>query len=134
MYNSLMKRKNSVMKKNRKGFTLVEVIVVLVILAILAAILIPSMVGWIDKANQKTVVAEARAALLACQTLASESYGETGTAAVVPADAKTLADVDGTISGVTLSGAKVTGMTYAGGDYTATWNGTKWTVAETATP
>jgi len=109
-----MKRKNSVMKKNRKGFTLVEVIVVLVILAILAAILIPSMVGWIDKANQKTVVAEARAALLACQTLASESYGEDGSASV---------DV-----------AKVTGMTYAGGDYTATWNGTKWTVAETATP
>ena len=35
---------------HKKGFTLVEVIVVLVILAILAAILVPSMVGWIDKA------------------------------------------------------------------------------------
>ncbi|MDO4546064.1 MAG: prepilin-type N-terminal cleavage/methylation domain-containing protein, partial [Bacillota bacterium] len=40
-------------KKNKKGFTLVEVIVVLVILAVLAAILIPSMIGWIDKANKK---------------------------------------------------------------------------------
>lgn len=36
---------------NKKGFTLVEVIVVLVILAILAAILIPSMVGWIDRSD-----------------------------------------------------------------------------------
>lgn len=35
------------------GFTLVEVIVVLVILAILAAILIPAMVKWIDEANTK---------------------------------------------------------------------------------
>lgn len=42
-------------QKDKKGFTLVEVIVVLVILAILAAILIPSMVGWIDKADEKSV-------------------------------------------------------------------------------
>ena len=45
---------------SKKGFTLVEIIVVLVILAILAAILIPSMVGYIDKANKKTAVVEAR--------------------------------------------------------------------------
>lgn len=38
---------------NRRGFTLVEVIVVLVILAILAAILIPSMVRWIEKPNRR---------------------------------------------------------------------------------
>jgi len=39
-------------KNSKKGFTLIEVIVVLVILAILAAILIPSYIKYIDKANR----------------------------------------------------------------------------------
>ena len=42
--------------KNKKGFTLVELIVVLVILAILAALLIPALTGYIDKANKEKVV------------------------------------------------------------------------------
>ena len=46
--------------KDRKGFTLVELIVVLVILAILAALLIPALTGYIDKANKEKVVAETR--------------------------------------------------------------------------
>ncbi|MBQ1326631.1 MAG: type II secretion system protein, partial [Eubacterium sp.] len=41
------------MKKNNKGFTLVELIVVLVILAILAAVLVPALLGYIDKAKKK---------------------------------------------------------------------------------
>ena len=44
--------------KNKKGFTLVELIVVLVILAILAALLVPALTGYIDKANQEKVIAE----------------------------------------------------------------------------
>lgn len=35
--------------KNKKGFTLVELIVVLVILAILAALLIPALTGYIGQ-------------------------------------------------------------------------------------
>ena len=35
-------------KKDNRGFTLVELIVVLVILAVLAALLVPSLTGYID--------------------------------------------------------------------------------------
>ena len=61
--------------KNKKGFTLVELIVVLVILAILAALLIPALTGYIDKANQEKVIAECRSVAMAAQTTASEYYG-----------------------------------------------------------
>lgn len=68
---------------NKKGFTLVEVIVVLVILAILAAIMIPSMVQWIDKANDKSALVEGRTILLAAQTITSEAYAATPIAGVM---------------------------------------------------
>lgn len=64
--------------KEKKGFTLVELIVVLVILAILAALLIPTLTGYIDKANQEKVVSECRMVVMAVQTELSESYGKAG--------------------------------------------------------
>lgn len=62
--------------KNKKGFTLVELIVVLVILAILAALLIPALTGYIDKANKEKVVAECRQVVMAAQSELSEAYGK----------------------------------------------------------
>lgn len=52
------------MKKrlNKKGFTLIELIVVIAILAILAAILIPSLTGYLAKANRAKDQANCRAA------------------------------------------------------------------------
>ena len=50
------------MKKllNKKGFTLIELIVVIAILAILAMILIPSLTGYIAKATEAKDAANAR--------------------------------------------------------------------------
>ena len=90
------------MKKNNKGFTLVELIVVLVILAILAAILVPALLGWIDKAREKSVTSNAEAALVATQGLVTEKYGNySNTAGLSFGDINKLADIDD--SGATIS-------------------------------
>lgn len=47
-------------KKNRKGFTLIELIVVIAILAILAAIAIPTFIGVTQNATSTVVIANAR--------------------------------------------------------------------------
>lgn len=60
--------------KNRRGFTLVELIVVLVILAILASLLIPALTGYIDRARRDQVVSETRMLHEAVQTVAGEAY------------------------------------------------------------
>ena len=44
----------------KRGVTLVELIVVLVILAVLAALLVPSLTGYIDKAVEKRIMLQAR--------------------------------------------------------------------------
>lgn len=62
--------------KNKKGFTLVELIVVLVILAILAALLVPALTGYIDKANNEKLIATTRQVVMAAQTEVSEQYGK----------------------------------------------------------
>ena len=67
-----MKRKTN----KDKGFTLVELIVVLVILAILAAILVPALLGYIDRAKEKQYVLNAKSALTATQAEFSSMYGE----------------------------------------------------------
>lgn len=57
-----------------KGFTLVELIVVMVILTLLAAILVPSLLGWIDEAKGKQYVLSARSLYMSAQAIESEKY------------------------------------------------------------
>jgi type IV pilus assembly protein PilA len=47
------------LRKNKKGFTLIELIVVVAILAILAAIAVPNFIGLSQKANNGVEVANA---------------------------------------------------------------------------
>lgn len=66
-------------KSNKKGFTLVEIIVVLVILAILAAIAVPSVLGYVNEAKDERYIQEARSIYVVIQTeeAKSEALGET---------------------------------------------------------
>ena len=61
------------MKKN-KGFTLVELIVVLVILAILSAVLVPVLTGYIEQARSKKDLRNAKALMEATQAAFVELY------------------------------------------------------------
>lgn len=58
----------------QKGFTLVELIVVLAILAVLAAIMVPSLTGYIDKAKNTQLLSIARSVYTAAQVEVSEAY------------------------------------------------------------
>ncbi|MBR2938103.1 MAG: type II secretion system protein [Oscillospiraceae bacterium] len=54
--------------KNRKGFTITELVIVIAVIAILAAVLIPTFSGVINKANSSAVTQETRAAVNALLT------------------------------------------------------------------
>ena len=49
-------------KSNKKGFTLIELVVVIAIIGVLAAILVPSMLGYVKKSRLKTANSNAKTA------------------------------------------------------------------------
>ena len=59
--------------KNKKAFTLTEMIVVIAIIGILAGVLIPTITGYIKRANQSAAYQEAEAVLNIYETWKTET-------------------------------------------------------------
>jgi type IV pilus assembly protein PilA len=132
MYNKL----KALRENRKKGFTLVELIVVLVILAILAAVLVPALTGYIDRAKQKSIVAETRQVVMAAQTLADEQGVDTDTVDIDSVDTTEVAKLaeveEDNIDTIDVEAGKVTEVVYIKSGKTCTYDGTKYDVAATS--
>ena len=60
--------------RSRGGFTLVELIVVLVILGVLATFAVPALTGYIDNAKEKQAVSEAQACVMTATRQGAQNY------------------------------------------------------------
>jgi type IV pilus assembly protein PilA len=114
------------LKKSKKGFTLIELVVVIAILGILAAILIPVISGFIQRANDSAAQANARGLYnAASMTLAvdPDALGTAGTKDAATLNTAGVDDMFGTVVGgsvVTVaagSGYVVQSATYGGWTY-----------------
>lgn len=100
MMEKLIKKLN-----NRKGFTLIELIVVIAIIGILAAILIPQFTGFTKKAESTQMTVEAKQIATAADAL----YAEKGVAPNSDAIKKIAGpDITGTIDPIALEGSHIT--------------------------
>ena len=79
--------------RSRCGFTLVELVVVLVILGVVAAFAVPALTGYIDNAKEKQAVSEAQACVETATSLGARQYAAAQEKAVEGGDA--LKNLDG---------------------------------------
>lgn len=82
-------------RKRQKGFTLIEMIVVIAILGILAAIVVPRLAGFSDRAKASACETEARTVLTALAAMYAEDPDSVGTGTTKD----DLKDLAGTLKG-----------------------------------
>lgn len=101
------------MKKKRKGFTLIELIVVIAILAILAAIAIPRLAGFSDTAKKSACEADAKTIATSISALyAADNTITTATDAQIKVLAGSYKGSVGNPSTVVIGAGGVVGFTY----------------------
>ena len=141
-------------KLNKKGFTLVELIVVIVIVLILAAALVPNVMRYIDKARRSAFQAEAAAYMTEVQGYVTEDYAKkthlitpaTSSAVAWPTSYKLTKSMTGQIVSavnmnigtseiqVVVKGASVEEFGYANKTYKVEWKKEKITSPDTDYP
>ena len=107
------------------GFTLVEVLVVMLIIALLAAIAIPAFFNQSDKARDASAKTAARTAETAAEVVATNNDGKySGAGGVTVANLRaqegTLNDANLSVSGVTDDGYTVTVASITGNTFSIT--------------
>ena len=97
-------------RNNKKGFTIVELVIVIAVIAILAGVMIPTFGGIIENANKSNAIQQAKNDLTEYMAadLADGKYDS----------------VEGTITYDANGG--VTYFKSTQGDYTVEYNGTTW--------
>jgi type IV pilus assembly protein PilA len=108
-------------KMNKKGFTIVELVIVIAVIAILAAVLIPTFSGVIEKANQSAAMQNAASLFKEALALDLADGVADGLPEIETVEGKT---VTYTNDGTTIS------FSYSDDKYTSSYNGSAWTVAK----
>lgn len=116
------------LKKNKKGFTLIEIIVVIVILAVLMAVAVPSVLKYLDEADNAKYIAQARAVMQSAQAEVVKAYApdQTISSDELTSISKNVVDAMGT-DNVTITDLKI----YTA-EPTVTVDGSKLTITDTA--